>query len=265
MNIVCLFKFIPDMDDFKYDSERNVLIREKMNQILNPEDALAVAFALSVKKFYPSTMIDVVTMGPKNVAPKLEELLRLGVDQATLITDNAIIGSDTYATSRVLATHIKTKHSDLILTGTHTMDGDTSHVPAQVAQWLDLPHLSNILSINLNSLDAHRLELSADHDHEIVTYALTLPAVVSLQKEAPYKLPYVRYDDLNKAVSDRLSCVSCADLGLDPKDVGFDGSKTKVVKTFAKPVIRQDRIEVTTDDQGIQIVHDFLKDKGFLS
>jgi electron transfer flavoprotein beta subunit len=50
MKIVCLIKFIPDVEDFKYDHERNVLIREKMNQILNPEDAVAVAFALNVKK-----------------------------------------------------------------------------------------------------------------------------------------------------------------------------------------------------------------------
>jgi len=265
MNILCLIKFIPDMDDFKYDSERNVLIREKMNQILNPEDALAVAFALSVKKFYPSTTIEVVTMGPQNVAPKLEELLRLDVDQATLITDGAFIGSDTYATSRVLAAYLQNQKADLILTGTHTMDGDTSHVPAQVAQWLGLPHLSNIISINLNSMDSGRLELSADHDQEIMTFALTLPAIVSLQKEAPYKLPYVRYDDLNKVVSHRLKKLSCAQLGLDPGEVGFEGSLTKVIKTFAKPQIRHDRIDVTTDDKGIQTVYDFLKDKGYLS
>jgi len=265
MNILCLIKFIPDMDDFKYDYERNVLIRDKMNQILNPEDAVAVAFALSVKKYYPTTHIEVLTMGPKNVTPKLEELLRLDVDHATLITDAAFIGSDTYATSRVLAETIKQKPYDLILTGTHTLDGDTSHVPAQVAQWLKLPHLSNIINIKMNSLDLGRLELSADHDQEIMTFALKLPAVLSLQKEAPYKLPYVRYDDLNKEVSDRLDILSLNDTGLRKEDVGFDGSKTKVIKTFVKTQIKRDKIEVTTDEAGIQTVVDFLKDRGFLS
>jgi electron transfer flavoprotein beta subunit len=265
MNILCLIKYVPDMDDFKYDSERNVLIREKMNQILNPEDALAVAFALSVKKYYPSTVIEVITMGPSNVSNKLEELLRLDVDQATLITDAAFIGSDTYATSLVLATCLKQKKADLILTGTHTMDGDTSHVPAQVAQWLGLPHLSNVINIKLNTMDSGRLELSADHDQEIMTFALTLPAIVSLQKEAPYKLPYVRYDDLNKDVSQRLHRLSCTDLGLSAQQVGFVGSKTKVIKSFAKPMVITDKIEVTTDEAGIQTVYDFLKAKGVLS
>jgi electron transfer flavoprotein beta subunit len=265
MNILCLIKFIPDMDDFKYDYERNVLIRDKMNQILNPDDAVAVAFALSVKKYYPSTSIEVITMGPKNVTPKLEELLRLDVDHATLITDAAFIGSDTYATSRVLAQTIQQKKYDLILTGTHTQDGDTSHVPAQVAQWLSLPHLSNIINISMKSIDSGRLELSADHDQEIMTFALKLPAVLSLQKEAPYKLPYVRYDDLNKVVSERLHILSLKESGLRKEEVGFNGSKTKVIKTFVKTQVKHDKIEVTTDEAGLQTVVDFLKDKGFLS
>ncbi len=265
MKIICLIKFIPDVEDFKYDYERNVLIRDKMNQILNPEDAVAVAFALSVKKYYPDTTVEVLTMGPQNVAHKLEELLRLDADHATLITDAAFIGSDTYATSRVLAHYLKKQAFDMILTGTHTLDGDTSHVPAQVAQWLSLPHLSNIISVKMNTLDSRRLELSADHDQEILTYALTLPAVLSLQKEAPYKIPYVRYEDLNKEVSGRLQVLGLAELELNKADVGFEGSKTKVIKTFVKTLTKQDKIEVTTDEHGIQTVYEFLKDKGFLS
>jgi electron transfer flavoprotein beta subunit len=265
MKIVCLIKFIPDVEDFKYDYERNVLIREKMNQILNPEDAIAVAFALNVKRFYPSTIIEVITMGPKTILNKLEELLRIDVDHVTLITDVAFIGSDTYATSRVLAKVLEQSKNDLILTGTHTLDGDTSHVPAQIAQWLSLPHLSNVISINMNSIDLGRLEISVDHDQEIMNFAVSTPAVLSLQKEAPYKLPYVRYEDLNKEVSQRLNILSCSDLGFNKEDVGFDGSKTKVVKSFAKNLIKHDKIEVTNDEAGIQVVYDFLKEKGVLS
>jgi len=98
-----------------------------------------------------------------------------------------------------------------------------------------------------------------------MTYALSLPAVLSLQKDCPYKLPYVRYEDLNKKVSDRLHVVNCLDLGLSRDEVGFDGSKTKVIKTFVKPMTRQDKLEVFNDETGIQVVYDFLKEKGYLS
>ncbi|KAF0227199.1 MAG: electron transfer flavoprotein subunit alpha/beta [Erysipelotrichaceae bacterium] len=265
MKIICLIKFIPDVEDFKYDYERNVLIRENMKQILNPEDACAVAFALTVKRFYPSTVIEVLTMGPQSVSSKMEEILRLDVDHATLITDKAFIGSDTYATSRVLATYLKSSSVDLILSGTHTLDGDTSHVPAQIAEWLELPHVSNIISINMNSMDSGRLVLSVDHDQTIMTFAVPYPSVLSLSKDSAFKMPYVRYDDLNKEVSHRLKVIDCAQLGLRKEEVGFDGSKTQVVSTFVKTMTKKDKTEVKIDEAGLQSVIDLLKEKGVLA
>lgn len=265
MKIICLIKYVPDMEDFKYDYERNVLIREKMNQILNPEDACAVAFALSVKKSYPHTEIEVLSMGPRNITHRMEDLLRLNVDRATLISDLAFVGSDTYATSKVLAAYLNKQNYDVILSGTHTLDGDTSHIPAQVAQWLNLPHLSNIINIKTHEFEIGRLELSVDSDHHVMTFETQLPAVLSLQKDVPYKLPYVRYEDLNRDVSNRLKILSCEDLSLSKEDVGFDGSKTKVTKTFVKTLTRSDKIEVINDEAGIQVVYEFLKEKGFIS
>jgi electron transfer flavoprotein beta subunit len=264
MKIICLIKYVPNMEDFKYDYDRNVLIREKMNQILNPEDACAVAFALSLKKSYPNTEIEVVSMGPQNNTQKLEDLLRLNVDHATLISDLAFVGSDTYATSKVLSEYIKKQQYDVILSGTHTLDGDTSHVPAQVAQWLDCPHVSNIINIKTHNFESGSLELSVDCDHHVMTYEALLPAVLSIQKEVPYKLPYVRYEDLNRDVSDRLKILSCVDLNLSKEEVGFSGSKTKVTKTFVKTLVRNERIEVLNDDAGIHVVYEFLKEKGFI-
>lgn len=264
MKIICLIKYVPNIEDFKYDYERNVLIREKMSQILNPEDACALAIALSLKKSYPDTEIEVVSMGPHNVIHMMEDLLRLNVDHATLISDLAFVGSDTYATSKVLSEYIKNQKYDVILSGTHTMDGDTSHVPAQVAQWLKLPHLSNIININNQSIHTGSLELSVDFDHQMMTFEIQLPAVLSVQKDIPYKLPFVRYEDLKKDVSNRLNILNYTDLKFSKEEVGFQGSKTKVIKTFVKTLTRKDRVEVKIDDIGIQIVYEFLKEKGFI-
>ncbi len=107
MKLVCLVKFVPDVDSFQYDYERNVLIREKVRLLLNPDDACAVAFALKVKARRPDTVIEVVTMAPTSVKPHMEDLLRLGVDRGTILSDPAFAGSDTYATSKVLARHLE--------------------------------------------------------------------------------------------------------------------------------------------------------------
>ena len=87
MKIMCLVKFIPDVDNFNYDYEKNILVRENEKLILNPEDACALALALKIKEKNKNTIIEIISMAPLSIVPHLEELLRLKVDRATLISD----------------------------------------------------------------------------------------------------------------------------------------------------------------------------------
>jgi len=139
MRLICLVKFVPDVDSYQYDFENNALIREKARLQLNPDDVCAVAFALRVKAAHPDTMIEVVTMAPSVVTPHLADLLRIGVDRGTLISDRIFAGSDTYATATILARYLATRDFDAILSGTHAIDGDTSHIPAQLGPcWISI-------------------------------------------------------------------------------------------------------------------------------
>ncbi len=85
MRILCLLKLVPDVDQLRYDRERNVLNRENARLLLNPEDATAVAPALGFKRADPGTTIEAVSMAPRRAMPHLEDLVRRGIDQATLI------------------------------------------------------------------------------------------------------------------------------------------------------------------------------------
>ncbi|MCJ7691096.1 MAG: electron transfer flavoprotein subunit beta/FixA family protein, partial [Clostridiaceae bacterium] len=98
MKIICLVKFIPDVDNFTYDYEKDVLVRENVKLILNPEDGCALAFALRIKEKSPGTFVEIVSMAPQSTIPLIEDLLRLNVDKATLIADKFYVGSDTYVT-----------------------------------------------------------------------------------------------------------------------------------------------------------------------
>ena len=73
MKIICLVKFTPDVDAFEYDYENNVLIRDNVKQIINPDDACALGFAIRLKKKYPEIQIEVVTMGPLSVKKNMED------------------------------------------------------------------------------------------------------------------------------------------------------------------------------------------------
>lgn len=262
-NIVCLVKIIPDVEQMAYDPEKNILVREQKKSILNPEDASAVAAALGIKKKYPA-QVTVVTMGPPMAKKYLEDLLRRGVDRVVLLTDDAYRGSDTYVTARILARCLGQMEYDLIFTGTHSLDGDTAHIPAQVAELLDCQFMSHATKLQPQTLKKDVLQLEVSEEEEILTFSLDLPAVVGISAEGKFKLPFVRYDDLKKDVSSALTVLTNQELSFAEDEVGLLGSKTTVIKSYPKQPQEKEKVVVQNDEAGIDYVYHFLKEKGFL-
>jgi len=264
MRIVCVVKFVPDVDSFEFDFENNTLIRQNVRMILNPDDACALAFALKVKAGAPSCSIEVVSMAPRSVLPIMQDLCRLPVDQGVLIADSVLAGSDTHVTSEVLAAYLGSVDFDCILTGSRSLDGDTSHVPAQVAECLDLEQMSNIIRIDPEQFTGDRAVFEVDEGESLVTYEAALPAVLSLTRESGYRLPYPKYEDLQRDVSSKLEFITARDLGFSGESAGLKGSLTKVVKTYDKVFQKREKTVVGVDEEGIEFVFSFLKEGGFL-
>lgn len=86
-------------------------------------------------------------MGPSRQAEELKNIIRIGTDSAVLISESQFAGSDSLATSLVLARYIILQKFDLILTGTHTLDGGTGHIGPQVAELLGINQFSNIRDV----------------------------------------------------------------------------------------------------------------------
>lgn len=264
MKLICMVKIVPDVDKFKYDFERNTVVRENVRMIMNPDDASSVALALRVKATLPDTTVEVVSMAPKSGIPILKDLIRLGVDQVTLISDRFFSGSDSYATSTILAKYLKSTVYDCILTGTHAIDGDTSHVPAQLGELLNLSQMSNVIHVDETLFSEEKAVFKVDSEQSISLYEMEMPGILSLQKESKYKLPYIKRADINKDVQAQIKFVTNEDLRFEPKEVGLKGSLTKVNRTFVKEYARRNQVVVKNDDEGLERVYAFLKEKGFL-
>jgi electron transfer flavoprotein beta subunit len=264
LKIICVVKIVPDVDSFAYDYEHNTLIREHIRMVLNPDDACALAFALQVKAGRPDCSIEVLTMGPESVRPHMEDLLRLDTDRGTIISDPAYRGSDTYVTSKILARYLSGRQFDVLFTGSHALDGDTSHVPAQIGEELGLEQMSGITAVDLERFDTQRAVFVVEYERSVVTYEIALPAILSLDRESSYKLPYVKYEDFQKDVSGKLTIIGNGELGFAPGEVGSEGSLTQVVRTYTQSFATRDRTIVQSDDAGIEAVFNFLLEKGFL-
>ena len=145
MKIIVCVKQVPDTTEIKINPETGTLIRDGVPSILNPDDANALEQALEVKDSQPDTEVVVVTMGPPQAKEMLRECLAMGADDAVLLSDRALGGSDTWATSNAVAAGIRTVGEfDLIFAGRQAIDGDTAQVGPQLAEKLGLPQVSYV-------------------------------------------------------------------------------------------------------------------------
>ncbi len=87
-------------------------------------------------------------MGPPQAADVIKEAYMMGADEGTLLSDRKFAGADVLATSYTISQGIrKMGHVDLILCGKQTTDGDTAQVGPEMAEYLGMPHIANVLSI----------------------------------------------------------------------------------------------------------------------
>ena len=266
MNILCLVKFTPDVEEMKYDERTHTLVRDNVKQIINPEDACALGFALEIKKKNPDINIEVVSMAPLSSIKLMEDILRRKADKGTLISDKKYAGSDTLATSFILSSYLKTTDYDVILTGDHSIDGDTAQIPSELAEFLEIEQISSVISIDETSFLQGRPVVTVDNDIYIDTYEAEFPVILSISRTSRIKLPFVRYADLDLDVSDKLKVVTNEDLNLPNEKIGLKGSATKVVKAWPTTYEeKKERIVVKSDEKGVETVYAFLKEKGYLS
>ncbi|MDT2598857.1 electron transfer flavoprotein subunit beta/FixA family protein [Enterococcus hulanensis] len=262
MKIICLVKYVPDTEKFEYDYETDKINRDVSRLILNPDDKNAVAFAMMQKKQDPSVYVEVVTMGPLKLEEPMKDFVRLGADHATLISDRHFAGSDSLVTSRIISRYLASKEYDLLLTGTHTLDGGTGHVGPQIAETMGINQFSNIVAIN-EVTPAYSI-VEALQEEKIYRLKIENPSALSVTHQMNLRLGFVRYENIGRNVDDQFALVTNEDLQLTAEQIGGKGSPTKVRKNV---VVKREQVEhkvVKVDDEGIDEVIHFLKEKGYL-
>ena len=233
MKIIVCVKQVPDTTEIKINPETGTLIRDGVPSILNPDDANALEQALAVKDSQPDTEVVVVTMGPPQAKEMLRECLAMGADDAVLLSDRALGGSDTWATSNAVAAGIKTVGTfDLIFAGRQAIDGDTAQVGPQVAEKLGIPQVTYVKDFKLEG-DYAIVKRALEDGYEVLK--VKLPCVLTCIKEL--NIPrYMSVPGILKAAQQEIKVWSAADIGVDTSTVGLKASPTNVFKSFTKEV-----------------------------
>ena len=262
MKIICLLKFVPDTNQYEYDYKTDRINREKSSLILNPDDRNALAWMLQQKKQDPSIETEVVSMGPVKIEKELKNFIRLGVDHAVLISDRSFVGSDSFATSLVLAKYLSMQSYDFILTGTHTLDGGTGHIGPQVAELLGINQFSNIQAIN--AVQSKSIFAEALQEGNKMELNIQTPCILSVTHQMNLRLGFVRYEAMDKNVDTQFSLVTNEQLNVSTDEVGLKGSPTKVRKNVVAKKEKGIRKVLAVNDEGIDEVINYLEEKGYI-
>jgi electron transfer flavoprotein beta subunit len=236
--IVCL-KPVPDpkaWDRLSLDPVTKTLIREDIDNVINPLDKHALEAALQIKDAQGAEVV-LLAMAPPSTQPVLREALAMGADRAVLLADPFFAGSDTLATSRVLAAAIRNLAPfDLICCGNYTLDGSTAQVPSQIAEHLGIPNIMHVSGLTL--ADAGQLTVTQKIEHGSVKLAAATPVLLSFTKEAN-KPRYSSFLEILAAESRELAIWSNADLGLGAGLIGLGGSPTQMADLEVRQRSRQ--------------------------
>ncbi len=144
-NCVVLVKQVPDTQKIsgKVMKDDGTVNRAALPAVFNPEDLNALEMALQIKDEFGGT-VTAVTMGLPSAADALRQALYRGADEAILITDPKCAGSDTLATSYILACAVKRIGFDIVLCGRQAIDGDTAQVGPQIAEKIGITQITYI-------------------------------------------------------------------------------------------------------------------------
>lgn len=205
------------------------------NSELNPYDRPALEAALGIRERLGGS-VTALSMGPQVSAEALAEARAMGVDEAVLICDRALAGSDTLVTARVLAEAVrKTGAFDFLFFGARTADSDTGQVGPQTASLLDIPFLGGVR--NLEPTDGG-WEVRRAIDAWEETWQVHTPAALAVDSRAFVPRPVGLLGISQVFEQSDLRQWTLADLGLTAEQVGLAGSPTRVA---ALKKIRPDR------------------------
>ena len=233
MDILVCVKQVPDTTEIKINYETNTLIREGVPSIVNPFDAYALEVAVRLKEKHGGT-VTVLSMGPDQAKAALKECLSVGADKAYLLSDRAFGGSDTLATSYILASAIHSLGKfHLIMCGKQAIDGDTAQVGPEIAEHLDSPQVTYALEADVTEDGKVIVKKETETGYEMVE--TQIPALLTVVKtEFEPRMASVKA----KIAANRkpIDVITSQDITIDLSRAGLKGSPTKVKKTYTPPM-----------------------------
>ncbi len=248
MNILVCIKQVPGSSNVEVDPVTGVLKRDGASTKMNPYDLYGIELAITLAERYGAN-VNTITMGPPQARAIIEEAICMGTGSGVVLSDRKFAGADVLATSYTLSQGIKKSGSyDLIICGKQTTDGDTAQVGAEIAEYLGIPNVSCVLSVD--EIIGEDIYVTVALDNKIVKQSIKMPCLISADGDINTpRLP--SYKTKQTLTDDMVKFISFADLDdNNPDHYGLNGSATQVERIFP-PQKNAERSNISGDPENI--------------
>ena len=253
MNIVVCGKVIPASSvTIEIDPNTKRMARKGVAHELDPAAASAVEEGLRLTEKHGGA-VTLITMGISDVTIGIRNALAMGAMSAVHILDDAVAGSDTLGTAKLLAAAIKKQPFDLVICATESSDSYSGIVPGQIAQLLDIPPVTFAREV---TIDGSKITIKRQSENGYDVVEASLPALVAVSSGIN-EPRYPQLKGIMAAKKKEIKIYKAADLGLGADQIGESGAR-EIVLAIGRPPVRASGKIVTDEGEGGKQIADFL-------
>lgn len=173
LRIAVLIKQVVDPTAVRIDADAGT-VTVGPERLLNTYDAYGLATGLDLRDAHGGA-VTAISVGAPGVDETLLRALAIGADGAVRIDLDDANQVETLDVARILAACIAERGFDLVIAGQSTEDYESGQVGPQVAELLDLPHVSLVTQVDL---EGRTLTINRDAEGTKEVVAVDLPAML---------------------------------------------------------------------------------------
>jgi electron transfer flavoprotein beta subunit len=256
MKIAVCAKYVPEATAARRIDPQTKRLDRSGEGVLNPFDVNAVEEALKLRDAGADAEVVIVSLGPERALEAMRRALAMGADRLVLVADEAAVGSDLVATSRILAAALERESPDLVLFGQQANDADGAVLWAAVADRLQRPLISQVAELTLEDGKV-RGKRQTEYGYDVIE--APLPAVIAVS-DAINEPRYPSLKGIMGAKKKPQETLSLTDLGVSAEEAGEAGSPT-TVEALSDPPARGDTVKLEDDGTAAEKILEFLQER----
>jgi electron transfer flavoprotein beta subunit len=264
MKLMVAIKQVAALDeDFEITADGRDVDPDFLVTDLNEWDDYSLEEAVKIKEAGGGTDVEVVavSVGPESADEALRKCLAKGADRAIRVWDEALLGSDSIAIARVLATVAEKENPDLLFAGVQSSDQSFASTGIATAAFLRWPHAAVVSKLDYNpgaKSALLRRELEGGTLQEV---EIQCPAVLTIQ--LGINVPrYASLRSIKQAAAKPIEVVTVADLGIKPGEVGEAGSLSRVRRMYVPEKGRAEMLPGNIAEQSARLATIIKEFKG---